>query len=147
MTSASCQCDLRTALVGDGCRFCNPAMAKAYAEGEEAGRKAGPLKIPRAGINFAFILSMPGNNAWNGKWSGDGECYARVKTFVTRSYKEQLLKLVGHHSYSFGDGWRASIEVKVVTKEEKKLLLKATRGFSGYDWMIDKLILHGEIRP
>ena len=25
-----------------------------------------------------FELSMPSNNAWNGRWSGEGRCYARI---------------------------------------------------------------------
>lgn len=34
-----CQCDFRTKVLGDGCRFCNPEMARAYADGQEAARQ------------------------------------------------------------------------------------------------------------
>jgi hypothetical protein len=101
--------------------------------------------IPRGAMHFAFLLSMPNNNAWNGKWTGDGKCYARVKSFQQRTYKEKLLGLVGNHYYNFGDGWGANVEVKTVTAEEKRKLLKATQGFCGYDWMIDSLLSNGKI--
>jgi hypothetical protein len=97
-------------------------------------------------MHFAFTLSMPSNNSWNGRWSGEERLYVRVKSFSTRPYKEQLAKLVGYHSYRFGDGWVAAVSVKVVDADEKKKLLKKSAGFCGYDWMIDSLILHGEIR-
>lgn len=102
--------------------------------------------FPRGSMHFAFVLSMPNNNAWNGKWTGEGKLYARVKSFSAHAFKEQLSKLVGDHSYSFGDGWRANVEVKVVTTDEKRKLLKQTAGFCGYEWMISSLIDHGSIR-
>ena len=30
---------------------------------------------------LSFTLSMPGNNSWNGKWSGAGKLYAKVINF------------------------------------------------------------------
>lgn len=102
--------------------------------------------LPRGAMHFAFLLSMPNNNAWNGKWSGEGKCYARVKSFTGREFKEKLSKLVGNHYYSFGDGWGANVQVKVVTPEEKRKLLKQSLGFCGYDWMIDSLLSHGWIQ-
>lgn len=101
---------------------------------------------PRGSMHFAFVLSMPSNNSWNGKWTGEDKVYARVKSFSQRSWKEKCAKLVGYHSYSFGDGWVAAVNIKVVEADEKKKLLKKTAGFCGYDWMIDSLIQHGEIR-
>jgi hypothetical protein len=97
-------------------------------------------------MNFAFLLSMPGNNAWDGKWTGEGTLYARVKTFSARDFKATGLSLVGHHRYNFGDGWVASVEVKVVDSTTKRKLVKQSKGFCGYDWMIDSLMAHGEIR-
>lgn len=101
---------------------------------------------PRGNMHFAFTLSMPNNNSWNGRWTGEDRVYARVKSFSSRDLKEKLAKLVGYHSYSFGDGWRAAVSVKVVDADEKKKLLKKSAGFCGYDWMIDSLIDHGVIK-
>lgn len=101
---------------------------------------------PRGSMHFAFVLSMPGVNSWNGRWSGEDRCYVRVKSFSARAWKEKLAKLVGYHTYNFGDGWRAGVDVKVVDADTKRNLLKKTAGFCGYDWMIDSLIQHGEIR-
>ena len=105
-----------------------------------------PASLPRGSLRFAFLLSMPNNNAWNGKWTGEGKCYARVKSFSSRELKEKLTKLVGNHYYNFGDGWGANVQVKIVTSEEKRKLLKQTIGFCGYDWMIDSLLSHGRIQ-
>lgn len=101
---------------------------------------------PRGSMHFAFTLSMPGVNSWNGRWSGENRVHARVKSFSARSWKEKLVKLVGYHTYSFGDGWMAGVDVTVVDADTKKKLQKASAGFCGYDWMIDSLIHHGEIR-
>jgi hypothetical protein len=100
----------------------------------------------RGTMHFAFLLSMPNNNAWNGKWSGEGKCYARVQSFGSRQAKERMSKLVGNHYYNFGDGWGANVEVKVVDGGEAKRLRKLTLGFCGYDWMIESLVTNGKIQ-
>lgn len=105
-----------------------------------------PTPLSRGALHFAFLLTMPNNNAWNGKWTGEGRCYARVRSFSQRAYKEQLSKLVGNHYYNFGDGWGANVEVKLVDAATKRKLIKETAGFCGYEWMIDSLVLHGSIR-
>lgn len=48
-------------------------------------------------MQVSFELSMPNNNSWNGKWTGDGECYC-----VIRTMKEP--PKLGRYSYNFGDG-------------------------------------------
>lgn len=95
--------------------------------------------------NFAFILTMPGNNSWNGKWTGDGECYARTATPLDEDSRQRYEKLVGNHSYNFGDGWRANVQVKHITVAERKELEKKSKGFCGYDWMIASLLKDGKI--
>jgi hypothetical protein len=100
---------------------------------------------PRGSMHFAFTLSMPSTGGAS-RWSGEERVYVRVKSFTQRSWKETLAKLVGYHSYAFGDGWRAAVTVRVVDADEKKKLLKKSAGFCGYDWMINSLIDHGEIR-
>jgi len=101
---------------------------------------------PRGAMHFAFELSMPGNNSWNGRWSGEDKSYVIVRSPTSRPLKEQYAKLVGYHSYAFGDGWVAAISVREVSAEEKRKLLKKSAGFCGYDWMVTSLILYGEIR-
>lgn len=96
---------------------------------------------------ICFELSMPSNNSWNGKWTGDGVFYARTRTFSTKAGKEKASAILAreYYTYSFGDGWVAGISVKQVTSAEKRKIDKQTKGFCGYDWMIDSIIDHGAI--
>lgn len=93
---------------------------------------------------------MPGNNAWNGKWSGEGNLYVKVinlgksKKAIAKG-REILDK--GYFSYSFGDGWRAGISVKEVGAKESGKLRRKSKGFCGYDWMVDSIRYNLEIKP
>lgn len=60
----------------------------------------------------AFTLTMPGNNSWNGRWSGDAKVYAVVKAFR----RPLEAKYLGDFSYNFSDGWRANVNVLVVDR-------------------------------
>ena len=91
---------------------------------------------------FAFTLSMPSNNAWNGKWTGDGDFYAKTRTVSEKAADS----LKDYYSYDFGDGWRAAVEVKRVDSRTAAKIRKKSSGFCGYDWMIDSILQHGEIR-
>lgn len=98
---------------------------------------------------MCFTLSMPSNNAWNGKWTGEGNVYAIVRgTGRTKKYKEEMQAILdkGYFTYSFGDGWTAGITVTEVSAAEAKKIQKKSQGFCGYDWMVDSIIMHGEIR-
>ncbi len=93
-------------------------------------------------MNICFELSMPGVNAWNGKWSGEGRLYAKVVKFSdSKKAKEKTDKILekGYYSYSFGDGWRAGVSARKVEGEEMRKIKKNTMGFMGYDWMIDDI--------
>ena len=97
---------------------------------------------------IAFVLTMPNNNSWNGKWSGDGDCYAVVKS-VNDSKKNATRYdsiLDKDFSYNFGDGWRASVGVRLITPAEARKLRKNSKGFCGYEWMIQTILDHGKIR-
>ena len=85
---------------------------------------------------------MPNNNSWNGIDTGNkGSHYA----FRTVS-KEIADRLDGkNYYYNFGDGWGAGITVKKVDKKEANKIRKESRGFCGYDWMIDSIIYKGKI--
>lgn len=92
---------------------------------------------------LAFELTMPGCGSWNGRWSGEGYVFARTRT--TRS-QTVVDRAVGQYSYSWDDGWRASITVRVVTPAEAAKLRKQSLGFMGYEWMIDDIMAFGEIK-
>jgi hypothetical protein len=96
---------------------------------------------------ICFELSMPSNNSWNGKWTGDGVFYARTRSFNTKASKEKAAAILAeeYFTYRFGDGWVARLSVREVTATEKRKIDRKTKGFCGYDWMIDSILRDGEI--
>ncbi len=90
---------------------------------------------------------MPGIASWNGKWSGEKDLYALVQSFPGKRGEEKAGRILSRHyySYNFGDGWRAAIEVRAVGPAESKRLRKLSKGFCGYDWMVDSIIQDGAI--
>ena len=97
---------------------------------------------------LSFTLSMPNNNAWDGKWTGDSIFYARAINFgkskKAESRAQEILDEKYFH-YNFGDGWAAGVTVKKVTSQEARIIRKNSKGFCGYDWMIDSIRDHGDI--
>lgn len=96
---------------------------------------------------ICFELTMPGVGSWDGKWSGAQDYYARVRSFRSRADKQLAAELCerGRFSYSWDDGWSASVRVREVgVKEARKIRLKSA-GFCGYDWMVDSIIKNGKI--
>jgi len=91
-----------------------------------------------------FILTMPNNNSWNGKWTGAGRLFCIVRSYKKKNPALKNLKDDDHY-YNFGDGWGANVEVKRITSDEAKLYRKRSEGFSGYDWMVDEIEEHGRI--
>jgi hypothetical protein len=98
-------------------------------------------------MKLSFILSMPRNNSWNGKWSGQHTLYARVVSFTSKKGKENTQNILdkGYFTYDFGDNWCAGITVKEVSNEEARKIKKLSKGFCGYDWMIGSIIDKGVI--
>jgi hypothetical protein len=96
----------------------------------------------------AFILSMPGRASWNGRWSGEERCFCIIKRCTTKKSQEHMRKLleVGSFGYSWNDGWRACVTLKEVDAKEARSLKKRSNGFSGYDWMVNSIMSHGEIK-
>ena len=94
-----------------------------------------------------FKLSMPGCPSWNGKWSGEGSFYAIVVKFP-EVQKEKFDKVMkeSYYSYSWPDGWRAAIDVTEVDAKQARQIKKNSRGFCGYDWMVDSIIKDGVIK-
>ena len=96
--------------------------------------------------HYAFILTIPGRNTWNGKWTGDSRFYAKVKSFRNEQLYFAKFKDGDNFGYCWDDGWCANVEIKQVTSKEKQQILKNSNGFCGYEWMISSIIKHGEIR-
>jgi len=95
---------------------------------------------------LSFILTMPQNNAWNGKWTGDGQLYARIRKISGKENIEKVKDIIGKSFYyNFGDGWAARIAVSQVNASEANKLRKKTKGFCGYEWMIDSIVANKEI--
>lgn len=93
-----------------------------------------------------FTLTIPNNNAWSGKWSGDGNLYAIVRREPRdRSLTKEILDK-GSFDYNFGDGWGARVFVERVDSRKAANVRKKSRGFYGYDWMADEIIRFGRIK-
>ena len=94
---------------------------------------------------LAFTLSMPGAASWDGKWSGEGTLYCITRSFSGSKGGVQAAEILDSAPYSYGwsDGWRASIAVSAVDSRLASKLRKKSRGFCGYDWMVNTIISHG----
>jgi len=97
---------------------------------------------------LSFTLSMPNIGSWNGKWTGEGTLYARVINFgrsKKADAKANEILTKGYYHYNFGDGWSAGISVKAVSSKEAAMIRRKSKGFYGYDWMIDSIRHNGKI--
>lgn len=88
------------------------------------------------GQRVIFQLSMPKNNAWNGKWSGEENIYTVARTLPDA--KVEALK--PRYTYDFGDGWMAAVSVRRASERERP-----TNRFCGYEWMIDSILKRNAI--
>ena len=89
---------------------------------------------------IAFILTMPNIGSWNGKWTGE-EYFHCVTRKLSKTEEE---KLDGENFYySWNDGWGANIECKKVDSKEAAKMRKKSKGFCGYEWMVNNIIHHG----
>lgn len=99
-------------------------------------------------MKICFTLSMPSNNSWNGKWSGDEKLFAIIHNVGrSKKAKDQAKEIIskGNYSYNFGDGWCARICAKFVNSEQAKKIKRKSQGFCGYDWMVDSILTHNKI--
>ena len=88
-------------------------------------------------VRLIFELSMPSNNSWNGKWSGEEQKYTVAKNVTDK----KAANLKDYYTYNFGDGWIAGVSIREAKPRER-----ATNKFCGYSWMIDSILAHNEIR-
>ena len=95
-----------------------------------------------------FTLTMPGRNSWNGRWSGDGNVYARVRTFsAPKRHAETIKRILSqpNYTYDFGDGWVAQVAVREIKSDEAQKIMKKSVGFAGYEWFIESIVKYGKI--
>lgn len=91
---------------------------------------------------IAFILTMPHRGSWNGRWSGENDIYAIIKTERAVPNKDIIGKTF---YYRWDDGWTARISVEKVDCKTGNSLRKKSRGFCGYNWMVNSIIEKGYI--
>jgi len=85
-----------------------------------------------------FELSLPNNSSVR-------DIYARtVKGIARGKNKYPNLEEKGYY-YKFSNGYGAHINVRYVQKNEAKDKMKKSKGFCGYDWMIDSILTKGKI--
>jgi hypothetical protein len=101
--------------------------------------------------NLSFELTMPNVGSWNGKWSGSERKYYILKSVSDKFFRntiEPFLDGKNHQNfyYNFGDGWGANVELQIVDSTESRKRRKLSKGFAGYDWMVDSIVLHGTIQ-
>lgn len=94
---------------------------------------------------ISFTLGMPNVGSWNGKWSGEKDYYAQVRSVKPSEETEAILKQKRFY-YSFGDGWCASVRAERTDSKEAAKIRRKSKGFCSYDWMIDSIIEFGDIR-
>lgn len=100
-------------------------------------------------VFVAFELSMPCAASWNGRWSGEGRPYVRVRKFTNDDASKRNLDVLlerGAFDYRWNDGWCALVTLRQVTSQEASKLNKRSEGFYGYDWMIDSILDVGYIK-
>ena len=83
-------------------------------------------------------LTIPHNNSWNGRWSGENNKYTKV---FSNTDSNKMRSFIGYYRYNFGDGWAANVEIR-----ESKWRERVTNRFCGYEWMIESIKKYKEIR-
>lgn len=101
-------------------------------------------------MKVSFELTMPNNNAWNGKWTGASKKYYYTYSARTSEQKKAVNDLLASKStanfyYNFGDGWGANVQMEIVDDKESRRRTKISAGFCGYNWMIWSILKHGKI--
>lgn len=97
-------------------------------------------------VQIAFILTMPSAPSWNGKWSGDDRLHCVIRSFrgAKQGAKAAEILAKSPYFYRWEDGWCAKIEAREVDAREAAKLRKQSKGFAGYEWMVDTIISYGQ---
>jgi hypothetical protein len=100
---------------------------------------------------ISFELTMPNVGSWNGKWTGADKKYYIIKKVSKKYFEKQEhfkdLQAKGNDNwyYNFGDGWGANVRAEIIDGAEATKRRKNSKGFAGYDWMVQSIIFYGEI--
>ena len=100
---------------------------------------------------ISFQLTMPNVGSWNGKWTGSESKYYVVKKVSDKyfnskdHFKDLAEKGRDNWHYSWGDGWGANVTAEIVDSKEAAKRRKLSKGFCGYEWMVDSIMFYGEI--
>ncbi len=100
----------------------------------------------------SFELTMPNKGSWNGKWSGENSKYFIIKKISDKYlsskdyFKDLLDKGRDSWYYSWGDGWGANVVVEIIDGQLSRKRRKQSKGFCGYDWMVDEILFKGKIK-
>jgi hypothetical protein len=90
-------------------------------------------------VKVIFELSVLDSRGWNGKWAEIGCKYTVMRKLDTKS------SLIGKcFTYNWKDGWYVRVDVRRAYQFGRKE--KPTGKFCSYEWMVDSLVQHGEIR-
>ena len=94
-----------------------------------------------------FELTMPKCGSWNIKWTGEDDFYAIVRVLRGKKQIENAKRILekGYFHYDFGDGWAARISVEKIDSSEAAKVRRKSKGFCGYDWMVESIIKNGQI--
>lgn len=90
---------------------------------------------------ICYELSMPGRNTWNGSWSGEGRLYAIIRRYKSQKAEKRAQSILERSAYSYcwTDGWRVRVSVREVNFADARRLRRESKGFCGYDWMVDSI--------
>ena len=95
-------------------------------------------------------MSMPSNNSWDGRWSGEDRNY-EVVCNIGKSKKATIRGIEilrqGSYYYDFGDGWGAEVAVSEIEGRAAPKIRRGSHGFCGYDWMVDSIMQDQTITP
>lgn len=96
-------------------------------------------------INFSF--SMPVPDSWTGRWPGENYYAKAVNLGGSRESIKKAKAILdkGYYCYNFGDGWAVVIKVKKVSSKEAAKIRRKSNGFSGYDWMVQSILVNNKI--
>lgn len=91
---------------------------------------------------------MPNRGSWNGRWSGEDNKY-----YITRKVSDKTSALIlgdndaieNSYYYRWNDGWGANVRVQLIDGKTAAKRRKISKGFCGYDWMVDSIVLYQEI--
>lgn len=103
-------------------------------------------------MKLSFQLTMPNNNSWNGKWTGEGKKYYFTHSVRSKADKESVIIMLDgkdhkNFYYNFGDGWGANVRMEIIDDAECRRRTKQSAGFCGYTWMVWSILENGFITP